>query len=47
MRQYVVRYLNELGVSVTLTVQAISTWAAKWVAVSEHNIPFEKIEYAV
>lgn len=47
MRDYVVVYCNALGEEVLLTVQAVSAWVAKWIAVSEHGVQPDSIKYAL
>lgn len=43
LNNYVVFYYDKLGKEVSKTIKAVSGWAAKWVLISEHHIPMERI----
>ena len=47
MRQYAVVYINELGQKVSLLIEALSGYCAKYLAISVHGVKAESIQYVV
>lgn len=43
MRKYMVFYINQFFIEVSIAIEAADRWAAKWDAVTKHNIDATKI----